>query len=529
MNNWTIGKRIITGGVSLIALMLVISGVAILSLTNLEHFASAGLRDDVMPGIVYAGQITTASARNYIQVLTASAATDAATRDQAMAKAAEESAKITEAFALYETSINAPDDRSNFEVLKTARAGYVAAREEYFKLVKSDNHPEAAALLAGKLRPAFADYQEHLAIVLKWNNDVAMATASSMVATAHRATLLSASIAGGAVLVSLALGLVIIRGTNRALRQVAATLSDASAQVTAASGEVSGSSQSLAEGASEQAASLEETSASLEEISSMTKRNADSAENARTIAGETSRATEAGTGQMKAMVTAMNDIKASSDNIAKIIKTIDEIAFQTNILALNAAVEAARAGEAGAGFAVVADEVRALAQRAAQAAKETADKIEDSIAKSSHGVEISGKVAAGLQQITDKTRQVNDLVVEIATASKEQSQGLGQIGTAVAQMDKVTQSNAANAEETAAASEELNAQALTLLDTVGDLLKLVGGTGQPARVAAPSQRDRSAGKTSSAPKGPTTLRQKVNPALTPAKGASAHDDFFKDA
>ena len=529
MNNWTIGKRIITGGASLIALMLAISAVAILSLTNLEHFASARLRDDVMPGIVYAGQITTASARNYIQVLTASAATDTAARDQAMAESAAESAKISEAFTLYESSISQAEDRKNFEELKKGRAGYVSAREEFFKLLKADNRPEAAALLASKLRPAFADYQEHLAELLKWNNDVAMATAVTMVATAHRATLLSAAIAGGSALASLALGWVIIRGTNRALRQVAATLGEASAQVSAASGEVSRSSQSLAEGASEQAASLEETSASLEEINSMTKRNADSAENARTIAGETSQATEAGTGQMKAMVTAMNDIKVSSDNIAKIIKTIDEIAFQTNLLALNAAVEAARAGEAGAGFAVVADEVRALAQRAAQAAKDTADKIEDTIAKSSHGVEISGKVAAGLLLITTKTRQVNELVVEIATASKEQSQGLGQIGTAVTQMDKVTQGNAASAEETAAASEELNAQALTLLDTVGDLRKLVGGPGPSARAASPSPSARPAGRTSSAPKGPTTLRQTETVALTRAARAGADDDFFKDA
>jgi len=231
----------------------------------------------------------------------------------------------------------------------------------------------------------------------------------------------------------------------------------------------------LAEGSSEQAASIEETSSSLEEMSSMTKRNADNAHKANDLARQARGAADNGANEMQAMSQAMNEIKTSSDDIGKIIKTIDEIAFQTNILALNAAVEAARAGEAGMGFAVVADEVRNLAQRSAQAAKETAGKIQGAIEKTAQGVEISAKVGAQLQEIVSKVRQVDELIAEVSAASKEQSQGIEQVNTAVGQMDTVTQSTAAAAEESASAAEELSAQAATLKASVYELMRLVGG------------------------------------------------------
>ena len=207
----------------------------------------------------------------------------------------------------------------------------------------------------------------------------------------------------------------------------------------------------------------------------MTKRNAENARQANELAKTARMAADKGLGDMHAMAAAMEAIKVSSDDIAKIIKTIDEIAFQTNILALNAAVEAARAGEAGMGFAVVADEVRNLAQRCAQAAKETSGKIEDAIAKSSQGVEITGKVEAALNDIVNQVRQVDELVTEVAGATREQTDGIAQINVAVGQMDKVTQSNAATAEESAAAAEELNSQAAVMKRSVADLLQLVGG------------------------------------------------------
>jgi methyl-accepting chemotaxis protein len=272
------------------------------------------------------------------------------------------------------------------------------------------------------------------------------------------------------------------RGISGTLHREARKLAAGAEQTAAASQQVSASSQMLAEGASEQAASLQETSASLEEISSMTKRNADNAQTTKGLAKAARVAADSGAGDMQKMSLAMRDIKASSDDISKIIKTIDEIAFQTNILALNAAVEAARAGEAGMGFAVVADEVRNLAQRSAQAAKETAAKIETAIAKTGQGVQMSEKVAQSLAEIVTNARKVDELVGEIATASKEQSDGIAQVNTAVAQMDRVTQSNAASAEESASAAQEMNSQTGVLRGVVAELLKLVGGASKPAKL-----------------------------------------------
>jgi len=280
-----------------------------------------------------------------------------------------------------------------------------------------------------------------------------------------------------AFLLGIIAALVITRDTTRTLRHVSDALNDSTSQVVATSGQLSSASRTLAEGASEQASSLEETSSSLEEMAAMTKRNSENTLKANELAKEARTAADKGVDDMRTMATAMEAIKVSSDDIAKIIKTIDEIAFQTNILALNAAVEAARAGEAGMGFAVVADEVRNLAQRCAQAAKETSGKIEGAITKAGQGVEITSKVAAVLNEIVTKVRQVDELVTEVAGASREQTDGIAQINMAVVQMDKVTQGNAATAEESAAAAEELNSQTQVMRESVADLLQLVGGQG----------------------------------------------------
>jgi methyl-accepting chemotaxis protein len=303
-------------------------------------------------------------------------------------------------------------------------------------------------------------------------------------------------ILGGVWMVSLFLTTVIwiwvAGGISRRINHVVVQLQEGSDQVASASQQVSAASQSLAEGATEQAASLEETSSSLEEMASMTKKNADNAAQANTLASQARKAADNGSQAMGRMNTAITDIQKSSNETAKIIKVIDEIAFQTNLLALNAAVEAARAGEAGKGFAVVAEEVRNLAMRSAEAAKNTSAMIEESVKNSKNGVDIAGEVGKALNEIVQGIGKTTDLVAEIAAATNEQAQGIDQVNTAVGQMDKVTQSNAANAEESASASEELNAQAGQMNTIVGQLCALVGGavsaTAATAKKSASAKR-----------------------------------------
>ena len=349
---------------------------------------------------------------------------------------------------------------------------------------------------------------------------------ASAVTSAESAQSSSAAIAlcltiGGIVLGSI-LAFVITRGIVKPVNRIIDSLSEGAEQVSSASGQVSSASQSLAEGSTEQAAGLEETSSSLEEMSSMTKQNADNAQQANTLAAEARKAADGGTQSMTKMNDAIQEIQKSSDETAKIIKVIDEIAFQTNLLALNAAVEAARAGEAGKGFAVVAEEVRNLAMRSAEAAKNTANMIEESVKNSKNGVDIANEVGKVLDDIVQSIGKTTDLVSEIAAASAEQSQGIDQVNTAVAQMDKVTQQNAANAEESASASEELSAQAESMNEVVNELAALVGGRGV-------ANQKRTSGRSRSRRiniNGDHTATQKTHELVSKHHGLSKSDHVF---
>jgi methyl-accepting chemotaxis protein len=289
-----------------------------------------------------------------------------------------------------------------------------------------------------------------------------------------------------AILAGIFLAFFITRSITKPINRIISGLNESTEQVASAAGQVSTASQSLAEGASEQAASIEETSSSLEEMSSMTRQNADNAAQADTLMKEANQVVQSANSSMGDLTTSMEQISKASEETSKIIKTIDEIAFQTNLLALNAAVEAARAGEAGAGFAVVADEVRNLAMRAADAAKNTANLIEGTVKKVNSGGELVAKTNEAFGEVAKSTNKVGELVGEIAAASSEQAQGITQVNTAVNEVDKVTQQNAASAEESASAAEEMNAQAEQMRAYVGEMIALVGSAnhGQQIRGTA---------------------------------------------
>jgi methyl-accepting chemotaxis protein len=286
------------------------------------------------------------------------------------------------------------------------------------------------------------------------------------------------------IVVGIVLSVLVVRAIVRSLHRIIDGLSAASREVLSASNQINDASQSLAEGSTEQAASLEETSSALEEMASMTRQNADNANKTNETTTHNNKRISAGAEAVSNMTGAMGSISESAEKISRIIKTIEDIAFQTNLLALNAAVEAARAGEAGKGFAVVADEVRNLAGRSAQAARDTTQLIQGTVENVRHGSEIARELNGSFKEIQEGSESVARLITEITAATNEQAQGVDQVNTAVAQMDKVTQQNAATAEESASAAEGLTDQAGNLNGMVGDLVTLVVGKNQPPSPAA---------------------------------------------
>ncbi|MFW5883015.1 MAG: methyl-accepting chemotaxis protein [Verrucomicrobiota bacterium] len=346
---------------------------------------------------------------------------------------------------------------------------------------------KASHIYGSETAPALREVQR-LLNELRAEAKAHVMTDEAMLAAADKVKLSTAGLALFALVTGAVLAVVIARGISRVLSTIANEMDQGAQQVASAAGQVSTGSQALAEGASEQAASLEETSSSLEELSSMSTRNAENSNEANRLVVEAADLVSQASRTMGSLNTSMTEIAEASSETQKIVKTIDEIAFQTNILALNAAVEAARAGEAGAGFAVVADEVRNLAQRAAEAAKNTSDLIARSATKVQSGSGYVRDTDAAFKQVQESTTRIGELIQSIAQASKEQSTGIEQMNTAVNEMDKVTQQSAANSEESAAAAEELSAQAQLMKEQVDSLLALI--TKKRGKAAAPAAQHR---------------------------------------
>jgi methyl-accepting chemotaxis protein len=387
----------------------------------------------------------------------------------------EEFGKMQEQLDILDKELQNPDRRKMLTTVIAAKGDYTKTFNDLTTIIYERNDIIKNTL--DRIGPEIARDVEDVKLDIKATQDE---LGPKLAASNSR----SIAIIIGVGLVALAVGvflmIIITRGITGPLNRVIEGLSNGAEQVSSASEQVSGSSQQLAEGSSEQAASIEETSSSLEEMSTMTKQNADNAHQADNLMKDANKVVGQANESMNDLTTSMEEISKASEETSKIIKTIDEIAFQTNLLALNAAVEAARAGEAGAGFAVVADEVRNLAMRAADAAKNTADLIEGTVKKVNAGSELVTKTNDEFTQVAESSEKVGGLVGEIAAASNEQAQGIEQVNKAVVEMDKVVQSNAANAEESASASEEMNAQAAQMKDFVGELITLVGGSGNGA-------------------------------------------------
>ncbi len=386
--------------------------------------------------------------------------------------------KITESLQKL-AAMTAKNDAKGQEIIALVSSDHTAASEiqnQVTELALGNKEMEATNLLVAKSQPAAEKLRASIDQLQQYQMELNKKNYEESQATFFL-TSLSVLVLG--LISILSAGLIaffITRSIVSPLNKVIAGLTEGSEQVSAAAAQVSSSSQQLAEGTSAQASSLEETSSSIEEMSSMTKQNADHANQARAMMAEANGIVDKVNRHMEDMAGAVTKITRSSEETGKIIKTIDEIAFQTNLLALNAAVEAARAGEAGAGFAVVADEVRNLAMRAAEAAKNTSSLIENTIRDIHQGNQLTNATQEAFRENASISRKIGQLVDEIATASDEQAHGINQVGKAVTEMDQITQATAANAEESAAAAEELSGQAIRMKNFVADLVKVVGNT-----------------------------------------------------
>ena len=491
LSHWSLPRRV-TAGFSLLLLLIIGQGLFAMSRLGQLNQVLSGIADNSMPSVAVLGELGSEIRDQFLmgpRITAAINAKDDAERARLQGIVQDKEKHVQELLQNYETSlINNAEDQRLFDAIRKAHNDVATTREKMIQLTREGNFKEHDRLSSEVQQVNRTRLLEAISAAAAYNDKIGRQEAGAGKAEAASAQRAFQSAVAASVLVAALLAWLTLGATRRTLKAVSSDLNRGAMQTAATASQFAMSSHSLSSGASEQAAAVEETSASLEEMLSMVRTTSDNAQKAKQLASEARHLAESGQQTVTDMLEAMGQIGNAGQDVAKIVKNIDEIAFQTNILALNAAVEAARAGEAGAGFAVVADEVRSLAQRSAAAARETAEKIDAAISSTRRGRQCSAEVERSLVEISAKVVATDQVVGEIATAAREQAQGITQIGTAITQIDRISQTNSATAEQSASAAEELNQQAEALRESVTQLQQLAGG--KPGTAVAPLVRPR---------------------------------------
>jgi methyl-accepting chemotaxis protein len=469
----TLGMRIKLGFGCLMALILIMAFTAIYNMNGIN-----GKIDEIKKFNLKAEQCNTMNqsilvlSRSLRGVLLKINSQEVTENQKAMQDAY---AKFKDTFQEANRTFSTPKGRALLVKINEAADSAWPVIDEVVQLSLNNKDAEAKALILTDVKTAIAQWVGYVNELKNYSSQLNGETIAEAQQTYYNSRAIQFILIVISMILGLTMSYIITLSITKPMSSIAIRISEGAGQVAAASSQLSASSGQLSQGSAEQASAIEETSSTLQESASMMAQNTANTKQAAQLSEQAKESANKGSAEMQQMMDSIQEIKKSSDQIAKIIKVIDDIAFQTNILALNAAIEAARAGEAGMGFAVVAEEVRNLAGRSAQAAKDTTSIIETNIQLSDNGVAMAEKVRDALNEITIQSKKVSELMDEITAASQEQVQGIEQVNKAISQVETVTQQNAANAEESASAAEELNAQAESMKQIVAGLSELVNG------------------------------------------------------